>query len=79
MSCVLSSTSQRALDRLFRNGAGGPKRLPPLLFGQGIVLVVDLQGFLAYNIKQQGMFHGFPQRTLIKDVKERKQLGAELS
>ncbi len=35
--------------------AGGVQRLPLLLFGLGIVLVVDLQGFLLYNIEQQGM------------------------
>jgi len=35
--------------------AGGVKRLPLSLFGLGIVLVVDLQGLLLYNIRQQGM------------------------
>ncbi|MGA9347852.1 MAG: hypothetical protein WBW48_03480 [Anaerolineae bacterium] len=48
--------------------AGGLKRLPLLLFGLGIVLVVDLQGLLLYNNEQQGMFHGFPQRTLSGDI-----------
>ena len=31
--------------------AGGLKCLPLLLFGLGSVLVVDLQGFLLYNIE----------------------------
>jgi hypothetical protein len=34
--------------------AGGLKRLPLLLFGLGIALVVDLQGLLLYNISNKG-------------------------
>ncbi len=34
--------------------AGGLNRLPLLLFGLGIVLGVDLQGLLLYNM---GVFH----------------------
>ncbi len=44
--------------------AGGLKRLPLLLFGLGIVLVVDLQGFLLYNIGQQGMSRELPHKAL---------------
>jgi hypothetical protein len=33
-----------------------------LLFGLGIVLVVDSQRLLAYNIKQHGIPHRFPQK-----------------
>jgi hypothetical protein len=45
--------------------AGGLECFPLLLFGLGIVLVVDLQRLLAYNnIRQQGMCDGFSQRTL---------------
>ena len=33
--------------------AGGSKRFPLLLFGLGIVLVVDLQGLLLYNHEQR--------------------------
>jgi hypothetical protein len=36
--------------------AGGVKRLPLLLLGLGIVLVVDLRGLLVYNVEQQ--WHG---------------------
>jgi hypothetical protein len=43
--------------------AGGLNRLPLLLFGLGIVLMVDRQGLLLYNDEQQGMPHGFPQET----------------
>jgi hypothetical protein len=28
------------------------------------LLVVDLQGLLLYNVEQQGMAYGFPQKTL---------------
>jgi len=37
---------------LSKSEAGGLKRLPLLLFGLGIVLVVDLPGLLLYNIEQ---------------------------
>ena len=44
-----------------KSEAGGLKRLPLLLLGLGIVLVVDLQGLLVYNnMEQQGMSHWFP-------------------
>jgi len=36
-------------DRESKSEAGGLKRLPLLLFGLGIVLVIDLQGLLLYN------------------------------
>ncbi|MFQ5814840.1 MAG: hypothetical protein ACE5I2_16805, partial [Anaerolineae bacterium] len=29
----------------------------------GIVLAVDLQGLLVYDIEQRGMSHGFPQKA----------------
>jgi hypothetical protein len=38
---------------LSESEAGGSKRLPLLSFGLGIVLVVDSQGLLLYNIKQR--------------------------
>ena len=40
-------------DYLSKSEAGGLKCLPLLLFGLGIVLVVDLQGLLLYSIKQR--------------------------
>ena len=47
--------------------AGGLKCLPLLLFGLGSVLVVDLQGFLLYNIKQQEMPHFCPVAASLLD------------
>jgi len=41
-------------EKASKSKVGGLKCLPLLLFGLGIVLVVDLQGLLLYNIKQQG-------------------------
>lgn len=46
-----------------KSEAGGPNSLPFLLFGLGIVLVVDLQGLLTHNHEQQGMPQGFLQET----------------
>jgi len=40
-------------EKASKSKAGGLKRLPLLLFGLGIVLVVDLQELLLYNIEQQ--------------------------
>ena len=40
--------------------AGGLNCLSLLLIGLGIVLVVDLQGLLLYNIKQQEMSTSVP-------------------
>ncbi|MBC8274260.1 MAG: hypothetical protein H8E40_04745 [Chloroflexi bacterium] len=57
--------SRTVIAHLSRSRAGGSKRLPLLLLGLGIVLVVDLQGLLLYNIGQQGMSQGFPQNTLL--------------
>jgi len=37
---------------LSKSEAGGPKCLPLLLLGLGIVLVVDLPGLALYNIEQ---------------------------
>jgi hypothetical protein len=49
--------------------AEGLDRLPLLLFGLGIVLVVDWQGLLLYNIEQGEMSQGFPQkRPLFGDM-----------
>ena len=39
---------------------GGQRCLLLLLFGLGSVLVVDLQGLLLYNIKQQEMSASVP-------------------
>jgi hypothetical protein len=39
-------------EKVSKSEAGGSKRLPLLLLGLGIVLVVDLRGFLLYNIEQ---------------------------
>ena len=49
---------------------GGLKRLPLLLFGLGIVLVVDLQGLLLYNIKQQEMPHFCPVVASLLDGRD---------
>ncbi len=46
-----------------KSKAGGLRRLLLLLFGLGIVLVVDLQGLLTYDHEQQGMPQGFLQET----------------
>lgn len=48
-----------------KSAAGGLNRLSLLLFGLGIVLVVDSQRLLAYNIKQHGMSHRFPQKSCL--------------
>jgi len=50
--------------------AGGLKRLPLFLLGLGIVLVVDLRGFLLYNIKQQGMIHFCPVVASLLDGRD---------
>ena len=47
---------------------GGLKRLSLLLFGLGIVLVVDLWGVLLYNIEQQGMSLGSLLEILPGDI-----------
>ena len=51
---IINSPSCRTISRtvtahLSRSRAGGSKRLPLLLFGLGIVLVIDLRGLLLYN------------------------------
>jgi hypothetical protein len=47
--------SRTVTAHLSGSRAGGSKRLPFLLFGLGLVLVVDLEGVLVYNIEQQQM------------------------
>jgi hypothetical protein len=49
----LSRFNSGHTEKASKSKVGGLKRLPLLLFGLGIVLVVDLQGLLLYNIKQR--------------------------
>ncbi len=57
-------------EKASKSKAGGLKRLPLLLFGLGIVLVVDLQGFPLYNIEQQGMAHFCPVVASLLDGRD---------
>ena len=56
---------QRALDRLPKNVAGGLNRPPLLLFGLGLVLVVDLEEVLLYNTSNEGLSRGFPLKQIL--------------
>jgi len=49
--------SRTVTAHLSRSRAGGSERLSLLLFGLGIVLVVDLKGLLLYNTEQQSLYH----------------------
>jgi len=49
----LSRFNSSHTEKASKSKVGGLKRLPLLLFGLGSVLVVDLRGFLLYNIKQR--------------------------